>query len=131
VKKLFVAAMLVAVPAAGADSTETAPRVVREFAVNQNVQDSWLGGGWSWTDGTLTHWPGSGTAVAEQRTMPPLTVGRTYGINFALSGSTKGTVMVSLGKSQSVPYGWTGDTFPDFITVTDPDSLLSFIPTDD
>ena len=130
-KKLLLAVMLLTVPAFAADSTTAPERVVREFAKNDSTQDWWLGGGWTWSDGTLTHWPGSGRAVAEQRIMPPLTPGRAYGINFALSGGTKGTVAVSLGKVSSPAYGWSGDTFPVALTVSDPDALLTFTPTSD
>ena len=128
-KKLFLAVVLLAVPAFAADSTTAPERVVREFASNTSTQDWWLGGGWSWSDGTLTHAPGAG-GVAEQRVMPPLTVGRTYGIDFAHSGSSRGTVKISLGKASSLGYDWPG-SFPVVLTVTDPNALLTLTPTND
>ena len=62
--------------------------------------------------------------------MPPLTAGRTYGIDLGHDGSTKGSVTVSLGKSSSVGYVWRG-TFPLALTVSDPDALLTLTPTND
>jgi hypothetical protein len=129
-KKFFLVTLLLAVPTFGADSTPAPQRVVREFVVNNALQDWWLGGGWTWSDGTLTHWSGSGVAKVELLAMPPLTVGRTYGVYFNHSGSTKGTVMFSMGKDSSPAYTWRG-TFPFALTVTDPDALLTLTPTSD
>ena len=62
--------------------------------------------------------------------MPPLTSGRSYAIKFNHSGSSKGTVTFSLGKSSSLGYDWRG-TFPITLNVTDPDALLTLTPTND
>lgn len=129
-KKVLLASLILSATVFAADPTTVPHRVVREFVVNTGVQDWWLGGGWSWTDGTLTHWPGSGTDKAELRAMPQLTVGRTYGVDFDHSGSSKGTVTFSMGKDSSPAYVWRG-TFPFALTVTDPDALLTLTPSND
>jgi hypothetical protein len=128
-KKLFLATVLLAVPAFAADSA-VPRRIVREFVVNAGTENWWLTGGWSWSDGTLTHWSGSGKGIAEQRIMPALSVGHSYGIAFTHSGSSKGTVTISLGKASSIGYDWRG-TFPVVLTVSDADALLTFTATDD
>ena len=129
-KTLVVAALLLSVPAFAADSTTAPLRAAREFVANNSSKDWWLGGGWSWNDGTLTHWSGSGEATAQQIKMPALTAGRSYGIYFTHSGSTTGSVTFSMGNDRSPAYSW-GGTFPFTLTVTDPDALLTIIPTSD
>jgi len=123
-KKLFLATLMLATPVLGADSA-IPQRVVREFVVNTTSADWWLTGGWTWNEGAIKHWAGSGPGVAELRTMPPLKVGGTYAIDFTHSGTEKGKVAITLGKATPAEYDWKG-TFPIILTVSDPDALLTF-----
>src|SRR5262245_43689474 len=128
-KRLFLAALLFASPALGADSA-IPQRAVREYVVNTTSADWWLTGGWTWNEGSIKHWSGSGSGAAELRTMPALTAGRTYAIDFTHSGTEKGHVAISLGKASPAVYDWKG-TFPVIVTISDAEALLTFTASND
>src|SRR5262245_47568525 len=96
-KTFVLAALLLVAPALAANNTTT--YVVREFSHNASAGDWVLEGGWSWSDGVLTH--AAGTGDARQAAMPPLTEGRTYRVELNLTNTTRGGVTVSLGDNYS------------------------------
>lgn len=117
--KRFVlfSALLCAAPAFAADS----PIAVRQYVANRGTTDWQFGGGWGWSDGVLTHYPGA-TGVVEQVAPAPTEPGRHYRIRLTFSNHSRGSITVGFGATVAT-YRQDGTFFIDATAKTAADGL--------
>lgn len=133
-KKIASLALLAAVVAGAAVAVASGPPpgagfAVREYAKNDDATDWMLQPGWTWQNGTLTHWPAT-SGPAQPAAMPPVTPGKTYRINVGFTGRTRGSVTVALGKTSYPGYGGDGG-YTLCPVATDADARFTLTPTPD
>lgn len=127
-KHVILAALLVAAPLA-AQAQTPAGRSVRELVANTDVTNWQYGGGWTWADGVLTHYPGATGAVAQTLTTST-EAGRNYRVKMTFAGRTRGSVSVKFGGETYQGYGTDG-TFYFLPAPAGPTTPLAFEATQD
>ena len=100
---ILLAALFVATPAFAADSG----RMVRQYVSNGSTADWQFGGGWTWSDGVLTHYPGA-QGVLSQTQVPTLKPGASYRLRVGFSGRTRGSVAIAFGATTFANHGQNG-----------------------
>lgn len=94
---ILFAALFVATPGFAADGSRT----VRQYVANTSTADWQFGGGWGWSDGVLTHYPGA-TGTVEQASPLATEPGRHYRIRLTLSNYSRGSITVGFGSSTAM-----------------------------